>query len=86
MISGGDKADFARPVNWVDCLPHEGDFSYDGDLSLVTSIFEQALAYKLLWPLVLHVFFGRRMAVLERVGEVHGSGCFAGTTEKDDET
>ncbi|CAK9022058.1 unnamed protein product [Durusdinium trenchii] len=49
VISGGDKADFARPVNWVDCLPHEGDFSYDGDLSLVTSIFEQALAYKLLW-------------------------------------
>eukprot|EP00435_Cladocopium_sp_Y103_P024830 s3914_g6.t1 len=49
VISANDKADFARPVNWVDWLPHEGDFSYSRDRALVMSIFEQALAHRLLW-------------------------------------
>lgn len=42
VISANDKVDFSR-------LPHEGDFSYGRDRSLVISIFEQALAHRLLW-------------------------------------
>lgn len=49
VISANDKVDFSRPVNWVDWLPHEGDFSYSRDRALVISIFEQALAHRLLW-------------------------------------
>ena len=26
VIAAPDLADFARPVNWVDCMPHEGVF------------------------------------------------------------
>eukprot|EP00434_Breviolum_minutum_P018830 symbB.v1.2.016609.t1/scaffold1266.1/size127780/4 len=47
VISAADVADFARPVNWVDCLPHEGHFSFSTDRQLVQTIFEQMLDYKL---------------------------------------
>jgi len=49
VISANDKADFGRPVNWVDWLPHEGEFSLSRDRALVVSIFEQALSHRLLW-------------------------------------
>ena len=45
---------FSKGIAWQHFLrgkSKEGDFSYDGDLSLVSNIFEQALSYKLLWCL-----------------------------------
>lgn len=49
LISGEFEADFARPVNWVDCVPHEGEFSVSTDRGVVNSIFEQALSHQLTW-------------------------------------
>ncbi|CAK9018298.1 Homeobox protein Wariai (Homeobox protein 1) (DdHbx-1) [Durusdinium trenchii] len=49
IVTASDVAHFARPVNWVDCLPHEGEFSYPGDKPVVKSIFEQALSHQLRW-------------------------------------
>lgn len=49
VISGEFQADFARPVNWVDCVPHEGEFSFSTDRGVVNSIFEQVLSHQLSW-------------------------------------
>ena len=49
VISSAYRADFARPVNWVDAVPHEGDFSVASDRGVVNSIFEQALSHQLSW-------------------------------------
>lgn len=49
VISGEFQGFFARPVNWVDCVPHEGEFSVSTDREVVTSIFKQALSHQLSW-------------------------------------
>lgn len=49
VVSAADQADFARPINWVDCLPHEGQFSVQADRVVVNGIFEQALRHQLSW-------------------------------------
>jgi len=66
VISAADQADFARPVNWVDHLPHEGQFSVPADRGVVNGIFEQALSHQLGWleqdsdPSLYRYFLARR--------------------------
>ncbi|CAK9064662.1 unnamed protein product [Durusdinium trenchii] len=47
IVSASDLAHYARPANWVDWLPHEGEFSYPGDRPVVKGIFEQAISHQL---------------------------------------
>ncbi|CAJ1348818.1 unnamed protein product [Effrenium voratum] len=47
VVTAPDVAQYARPVNWVDCLPNEAEFSYERDRVAVKDIFEQAVSYKL---------------------------------------
>ena len=49
VISSPYQAEFARPVNWVDCVPHEGAFSVASDKKVICNIFEQALSHQLSW-------------------------------------
>ena len=49
VVSAPDLAHFARPANWVDCLPFEGEFSYHDDKSVVSDIFDQAVSHQLEW-------------------------------------
>eukprot|EP00438_Fugacium_kawagutii_P029089 Skav220677 [mRNA] locus=scaffold384:62953:65724:+ [translate_table: standard] len=44
VISAADQADFARPTNWVDCLPHEGQFSVHADRAADLSLYRYFLA------------------------------------------
>ena len=49
VVAAPDIAHFARPVNWVDSLPHEGEFTYRDDKLVVKNIFEQAVSHQLTW-------------------------------------
>ena len=49
VVTAADVAQYARPVNWVDCFPHEAEFSYEGDRIVVKDMFEQAVSYQLSW-------------------------------------
>ena len=47
VVTAPDVAQYARTVNWVDCLPQEAEFSYQSDRATVIGIFEQAVSSKL---------------------------------------